>query len=100
MQTETITNRMNIAFPAQLLTEFKELVPSRKRNQFIVDAIDKEVRRLRLLKAIEDAAGSWSVEDHPDLVTPEDIDIYVRTMRESWMPQVQQEQTIDAVTNG
>lgn len=100
MRTDVGTNRINIAFPEPLLIEFKELVPARKRNQFIVDAVNKEVRRLRLLKAIEDSAGAWSLEEHPDLATPEDIDAYVRKMRESWMPQFQDKQTIESVRNG
>lgn len=100
MRTNVGTNRINIAFPEPLLIEFKELVPARKRNQFIVDAVNKEVRRLHLLKAIEDAAGSWSLEEHPELATSEDVDTYVRKMRESWMPQIHDKQEIEVVTNG
>ncbi len=86
MQNGVNTSRMNIAFPNLILMEFKELIPARKRNQFIVDLIEKELQRLRLLQAIEESAGSWSAEDYPELATREDIDNYVRKMRESWMP--------------
>ncbi len=86
MQTEIHTSRMNIAFPDTMLMEFKELIPARKRNQFIVHLVEKELRRLRMLKAFEETSGAWLLEDHPELATDEDIDKYVRTMRGSAMP--------------
>ena len=84
--TKTQATRINVALPAALLEEFKATVPPRQRNQFIVELVERELRRLRLLKAWEEAGGAWSDEDHPDLKTEEDIDRYVRRLRESWMP--------------
>jgi hypothetical protein len=42
--------------------------------------------RISLLKAIERSSGAWSDEDHPELKTDEDIDRFVRQLRESWKP--------------
>jgi hypothetical protein len=78
--------RINLALPAELLKELRETIPPRQRNQFIVELIERELRRLRFLKAWEEAAGAWSDEDHPDLMTREDVDRYVRRLRETWMP--------------
>ncbi|MFQ5854751.1 MAG: hypothetical protein ACE5LU_03790 [Anaerolineae bacterium] len=36
------------------------------------------------LAAIEEAAGSWSDEDHPELYTDEDIDHWLTELRRSW----------------
>jgi hypothetical protein len=78
--------RINVALPAALLEEFKAAVPPRKRNQFIVELVERELRRLRLLKAWDEAGGAWSDEDYPHLKTREDIDQWVRSLRERSMP--------------
>ena len=41
--------------------------------------------RISLLTAIERSSGAWSDENHPELKTDEDIDRYVRQLRESWI---------------
>jgi hypothetical protein len=85
MTTKT-TKRINVTFPTSLLEELRHTVPRRERNRFIVEATEKELRRTRLLKALRESAGAWPDEDHPDLTTVEDVDRYVRRLREMWMP--------------
>jgi len=85
MITET-RKRINVTFPVSLLEEFRRYVPRRERNEFIVKATEKELRRRRLLRALRNSAGAWSDENHPDLMTVEDVDRYVRRLRETWMP--------------
>ncbi len=80
------TKRVNVTFPESLLEEIQEYVPQRERNKFIVDLVEKELQRLRLHKAIHESAGAWSDEDHPDLMTVEDVNQYVRRLRETAMP--------------
>jgi len=69
------------------LQELRGLVPRGERNQFIVELIEREVKRLKLMKALEISFGAWSDEDHPDLMTVEDVDRYVRRLREGWVAQ-------------
>lgn len=85
MATEA-TKRINVTFPVSLLEELRRYVPRRERNRFIVEATEKELKRRRLLKALRDSAGAWSDEDHPDLMTIEDVNRCVRRLRETWMP--------------
>ena len=82
------SKRINVTFPATLLEELREYVPKRERNQFIVEATEKLLKRTRLKKVLESLRQepAWSDEDHPDLMTVEDVDNYVRRMRETWMP--------------
>ncbi len=63
-------------------------MPARKRNAFIVEATEEALRREQLLKALNTLREkpAWSDEDHPDLMTVEDVDRYVRRLRETWMP--------------
>ena len=37
------------------------------RGTFFIQAAEKKVMRLRQLKALEAAAGSWKDKDHPEL---------------------------------
>jgi hypothetical protein len=78
--------RINVTFPVALLKQLDEFLPPRERNRFIVEATERELHRRRLRKALEESAGAWSDEDHPDLMTVEDVNRYVRRLRETWMP--------------
>jgi hypothetical protein len=84
--TAETPKRINVTFPAPLLEELRRCIPRRERNRFIVEATEKELSRIKLLKALRESAGTWSDEDHPDLITVEDVDRYVRRLRETWMP--------------
>jgi hypothetical protein len=84
----TETKRINVTFPTLLLEELKEYIPPRERNQFIVEATENYLRQTRLRKVLESLRQepAWSDEDHPDLMTVEDVNNYVRRLRETWMP--------------
>jgi metal-responsive CopG/Arc/MetJ family transcriptional regulator len=66
MPTKT-TTRTHIVIPSDLVHEIDELVGRRQRSAFLVQVASQEVKRLRQLKALERAAGSWKDEDHPEL---------------------------------
>lgn len=78
--------RINVTIPASLLEEIRRYVPRRERNRFIVRAAEKELGRIKLRKILEDLRRrpAWADEDHPDLRTAEDVDRYVRSLREAW----------------
>ena len=59
--------RTHVFLPENLLTEIDALVGQRRRSAFLNEVIEKEVQRLKLLAALEDARGSWKAEDHPEL---------------------------------
>lgn len=78
--------RINVSFPESVLELLDKLVPPRERNSFIVEATQEALRRARLIEALQASAGAWSDENHPELMTNDDIDQYIRRLRESWMP--------------
>lgn len=80
------TRRINVTFPTDLLALLDSIVPPRGRNRFIVEATERSLRRERLRQALEASAGAWADKDHPDLMTAEDVERYVRRLRETWMP--------------
>jgi Arc/MetJ-type ribon-helix-helix transcriptional regulator len=59
--------RTHIVIPQQLVAEIDTLVGKRGRSAFLTQAAEKELTRLRQIKALESAAGSWKDKDHPEL---------------------------------
>jgi len=84
MVTTTVIarRRINVTFPAEVLELVDAVVPPRERNRFIVKATEEAARREQLRKALATAAGAWKLEDHPELATPEDVDRWIRRLRE------------------
>jgi hypothetical protein len=87
MATEE-SKRVNVTLPTTLLAELREEIPRRERNQFIVDVLEKELRKLKLKRILDELrqTAAWSDEDHPDLTTIEEVNVYVRQLRERSMP--------------
>lgn len=61
------TKRTHIVIPRQLAARIDVLVGKRGRSKFLTQAAEKELMRLRQLKALEAAAGCWKDKDHPEL---------------------------------
>jgi Arc/MetJ-type ribon-helix-helix transcriptional regulator len=59
--------RTHIVIPQPLVAEIDTLVGKRGRSAFLTQAAEKELMRLRQIKALESAAGSWKDKDHPEL---------------------------------
>jgi len=53
--------------PEHLVARIDVIVGKRGRSKFLTQAAERELMRLRQLKAIEAAAGSWKDKDHPEL---------------------------------
>jgi hypothetical protein len=62
-----MNKRTHIVIPDQLVKEIDTLVGKRGRSAFLTEAAWKEVRRLRMQKALTEASGSWKDKDHPEL---------------------------------
>lgn len=73
------TKRTHILLPHEIMNEIDQLVGRRGRSRFLVLAAEKELKRVRLLKAIEDAGGSWEDDKHPEL--KQGARIWVRKLR-------------------
>lgn len=46
----------------------------------------KTTKQIQLQAALSESAGAWSDEDHPDLMSVDDVNQYVRQLREASMP--------------
>ena len=67
-QYKTAQVEVPLFIPEEILNEIDRLVGKRKRSEFIAEATRKELKRLKLQNALENAAGAWKDEDHPDIV--------------------------------
>jgi len=65
--TQTTSRRTHIVIPQQLVAEIDILVGKRSRSAFLTEAAEKELMRLRQIKALEAATGAWKDKDHPEL---------------------------------
>ena len=82
--TYTGTQKITVALPKTLLARLDEHIPTRGRSRFIVKAIKERLALEEQLAALDEAAGAWSDENHPDMRTDEDIDRWLEDLRRSW----------------
>ena len=59
--------RTHVVIAEELVSQIDRLVGKRGRSRFLSQAAEQELKRLRILKALERAAGSWKDENHPEL---------------------------------
>ncbi|MBI4787107.1 MAG: hypothetical protein HY782_08690 [Chloroflexi bacterium] len=82
--TDLPSQKVTVAFPQPLLRQLKEKVAPRERGAFIVQAVAEKLALQEQLTAIEESAGIWSAESHPELKTDADIDRWLGEIRRTW----------------
>lgn len=73
--------KTQVVFPEDMLKVLDKIVPRKKRSEFIVQAIQKEVERIYFGEILKEVAGAWSDENHPDLNKQQDVNRYLRRIR-------------------
>lgn len=71
-------HRAHVLLPDDLVKEIDALVGPRGRSAFLVETARNEVRRLRLLKVLENNEPAWKEKNHPDSIDSAD---WVRNLR-------------------
>jgi Arc/MetJ-type ribon-helix-helix transcriptional regulator len=61
------TKRTHVILPEPLVAQIDKLVGTRGRSRFLAEVAEREITRLRQLRALDRAAGAWKGEDHPEL---------------------------------
>lgn len=62
-----MNKRTHVVLAEQLVKDIDMIVGSRQRSSFLTQAAERELMRLRQLRALKAAAGSWKDKDHPEL---------------------------------
>ncbi len=76
--------KITVVLPRTLLAKLDTYVPARKRSQFIAEAIEDRLALAEQAAAIDESAGAWSDENHPDLRTGDDVEHWLAAFRGSW----------------
>ena len=72
--------RSFVQLPPELVVQIDELVGAGKRSAFLVDLAQRELKRQRLLKLLQNPEPVWRSEDHPEWPNG-DSDNWVRQLR-------------------
>jgi len=75
------TRQISIRFPTTLLNEMEGLLAEGERSNFVVEATARELRKLRMKRALEKAFGAWQAEDHPEFKDSSAVALWVSTTR-------------------
>ncbi len=76
--------KITVTVPVALLERLAEYVPARKRSTFIVQAIEDRLAIEEQLAVLEETAGAWSDENHPDLDSVEAVERWICDLRNTW----------------
>ena len=66
--------KITVTLPVALLQRLDECIPKEQLSEFIEEAIEEHLALLEQSIALEETAGAWRDEHHPDLCTEEDIE--------------------------
>ena len=80
------SHRTHVVIPKNVVTAIDAVVGARGRSRFLVEASERELRRLAQSKALVGAAGAWKPEDHPEL--EKGAAAWVRSLRSEGEPRL------------
>lgn len=80
----SLQQKVTVTLSKGLLERLNRTVPSRKRSLFITEALEEHLDLLEQSSALEEAAGTWSLENHPTLQDDQGIDEWLKESRQSW----------------
>ncbi|NOZ68305.1 MAG: hypothetical protein GXP46_03475 [Deferribacteres bacterium] len=75
------TKQANFLLPEDIVDELRKVVPKREQSKVVAAALRKELKRLRLERALETSFGAWKDKDHPELKSG--TGAFVRKLRRS-----------------
>ena len=78
------TQKVTITLPKMVLQRLNELIPARQRSLFIAKALEERLALEEQLLALEESAGAWLDERHPDMQDDAAIDRWLASLRQSW----------------
>ena len=77
------TLKTNVVLPKDLIKNIDEVAGRRRRSEFLTQAAKEKLARMRFERAADKAFGSWKDENHHDIVSDEDMERYLRRIREA-----------------
>ncbi len=87
VSSRSTTEKLTISLPKTLAERFKAHVPPRQRSIFIASMLEERLAMEEQSQVLDESAGCWSDDRHPDMATGEDIDSWLATLRGRWQRQ-------------
>jgi len=81
---QTDSQKITVSLPKALLGRLREHVPARQRSRFIIEAIEERLALDEQIAVLEETAGAWIDQNHPEMRTDEEIDRWLGDLRRSW----------------
>lgn len=78
------TVKVSLTLPEELLKQIKDM--TNNVSAFVAEGMRQYIAKERVRRALEQSAGVWSQENHPDLTTVKRVEEYVREIRSEWRP--------------
>lgn len=82
--TQSEFQKVTITLPAAVLTRLNALIPARQRSRFIAQVLEEQLVMAEQQLALEETAGAWVDENHPDMESGAAIDQWLAMLRQSW----------------
>ncbi|MFN8494281.1 MAG: ribbon-helix-helix protein, CopG family [Caldilineaceae bacterium] len=82
--SQPLARKITVTLSSELLARLNEHVPARQRSRFIEQAIEEKLALIEQLAALDETAGAWSDENHPEMATEDDIEQWVGNLRNTW----------------
>ncbi len=79
-----IQRKVTVTLSEELLAQLDARIPARQRSSFIATAIETQLAIVEQEAALAEAAGAWTDNNHPDMVSEADIDAWLNQLRHSW----------------
>lgn len=76
--------KITVILPKGLLERLNRNISAHERNSFITEAIEERLELVEQVSALEEAAGAWSLENHPTMQDDKGIDKWLKDIRQSW----------------
>jgi hypothetical protein len=69
-----------VPIPQRIAAGIDKIAGQKHRAQFVVEVLETELQRREQLAALEEAAGSWKDENHPELSNGSEA--FIRELRD------------------
>jgi hypothetical protein len=76
--------KVTITLPKLVLQRLNEVVPARQRSRFISEVLAERLALEEQVLALEESAGVWTEESHPEMKDGAAIDRWLTSLRQSW----------------
>lgn len=55
----TTVSRLNITLPSNLVSDLKEIIPTRERSKIIAEALKEKIARMKREESLKKLKGAW-----------------------------------------